>query len=144
VTGAAVESLLESRAVLAPHLGAPLRFRGVAMRDGYRRDPTTLVCRLDAWLRGGWVRAADHTWVQGGSLCRHWGRGVLLEFTATVRHYAAADPTTGAVADRYSVDDPRDVVPLGPADLINAIAELVGVWGWERVADAVERAHGGQ
>lgn len=134
--------LVETRSVLAPYVGDWRRCRGVAMRDALNGSASTFVCRLDAWI-GGWVRVATHAWVSGDRLCRTWGRGVEMEFDALIRHYTSNDPETGATLDRYGLCRPGRVTVIGPAALNEFVGELVAVWGWNAVADAVEAAHGG-
>lgn len=135
--------LIETRAVLAPFVGQWLRCRGVAMRDAHSGAASSFVCRIDVWLDGGWAPAAGHAWVAGERLCRTWGRGVRLEFDAMVGSYRTDDPTTGEALTRYGLRRVCNVVPLGPAALLEFVGELVAVWGWEAVANAVEAAHGG-
>jgi hypothetical protein len=137
-----IPGVMETRSVLAIHEGYWLRCRGIAMRDN-PRTASSFVSRIEALINGGWVWVSSHAWIDGGCLCRHYGRGVLLEFDAQVRSYTSADPTTGENVRRYGLTRPTNVAPLGPAPLLEMVRELVAVWGWDRVADAVEQAHTG-
>lgn len=135
--------VLETRSAFAPYAGHDVRCRAVAMRDGRGPEPRTFATRVEIRIGGRWEPAAAHVWLHDCRLCRDFGRGVLVEFTAEVQEYESADPATGGRLWRYGLGRVRGATAVGPAPLLDMVAELCDVWGWERVADAVERAHQG-
>lgn len=132
---------IETRPALAHYVGAAVRCRAVAMRDGHFGRDETFVTHVDANLGGAWEHVASHCWVKGRRLCEEFGVAVVLEFEATVRRYTTDNPLTGRPATRYGLAQPRGVLCRGPAALADMIRELVTAFGWEAVADAVAAAH---
>ncbi len=139
-----MSSVLDSRSRLAPFADQYVRCRGVLMRDDTAGRATTLVSRVEADLGGdgGWLPVGRHAWVGGRRLCRDWGVGVLVEFTAVVRRYTTGNPMGGDRVERWGLEQVRGVKVVGPADLAAAVADLVAAWGWERVADMVAAQYG--
>lgn len=130
---------VDARDVLSPYVGQRVRCRGTLSQDERcRRKHRTLVADLKIRVGNNWYYAADHCWVFGSALCGVYGLQVVLEFDARVHQYT----TKGAV--RYAVGNARNGLVVASADtakLDGMVAYMVEAFGWQAVADAVEKAH---
>ena len=137
-------SKLEIRKVLSPYVGRTLWFRGrtvvdePAAHDTYR----TLLYDLDVFIYDAWVRVARHCWIHNWqALCDNYGHGTLLRFEAVVTQYTTRDICTGKDIARYGVGRPQTITAHGIGSVDDAVQGLISAFGWDTVADAMERLH---
>lgn len=139
--------LVELRTGLAAFVGQRVHARAVVMKGGvarvkFRWVPQTLLGFV-AVEELGWAKVGYHAWVRGSDfVCDGLALpGDEVEFTAEVTSYPGTDPASGRPITRYGLTDAEGVRSLGPALLREMIGELVSVFGWEAVANAVEGHH---